>query len=357
MEASALTLESSATGQRQSTMQETGEGLVLLSGSDLRTLLTPKTVIEALHQAYRELAASHTDQGKSLAFAIEGGSAHVKAGVLPGSRAVLAAKVNVNLPNNWKMRRLPTIQGALLLVDTITGSPLALMDSIALTGIRTAATAMLAASFGARKDSKIAAIIGCGVQAHYQVEALRACFPIEEIRIFDIDEARAQSFAAVIGDDAIQVRTMATVAETVARTDICITCTTSTQAILTPDMDLAGCFVAAIGADNPQKSEIGPALMARARIFVDDLEQCTVSADLAHALRAGSLTRDGVHADLAELTAGQKAGRDNANELVIFDSCGSGLQDVAAAWAAYQNAHAKGVGARFNLAGQSKIVS
>ena len=78
----------------------------------------------------------------------------MKAGLLPGSRAALAAKVNVNLPGNFEKRQLPTIQGALLLADTITGRPLAVMDSMTLTAIRTAATAMLAAGFGARKDSK-----------------------------------------------------------------------------------------------------------------------------------------------------------------------------------------------------------
>src|SRR5690348_1007146 len=141
--------------------------MILLSGRNLRALLTPKSVIEALSQAYTALASNRSDQGKSLAFAIDGGSAHVKAGLLPGTKAVLAAKINVNLPDNARLRGLPTIQGAVLLSDTLSGAPLALMDSITLTGIRTAATAMLAAGFGARADSKVAAIIGCGAQARY----------------------------------------------------------------------------------------------------------------------------------------------------------------------------------------------
>ena len=328
-----------------------GELLILLSGRDLRALLKPKAVVEALHQTYRELSSNRGDQGKSLAFVLDGGSAHLKAGVLPGSRAVLAAKVNVNLPNNWKLRGLPTIQGAVLLLDAVTGRPLAVMDLMVLTGIRTAATAMLAAKFGARRDLKVAAIIGCGVQAHYQAEALRDCFPVEEIRLFDIDEARAQTFAATIGHPAIQVGVSASIQEAVEGADICVTCTTSTRPILTGQMDLAGCFVATVGADNPEKCEIEPALLERALIFVDDLEQCAVGADLAHALRSGSVTRDKVHSDLAELAAGQKAGRSNAKELVIFDSSGSGVQDVTAAWVAYESARSADTGMNFNLAG------
>jgi ornithine cyclodeaminase/alanine dehydrogenase-like protein (mu-crystallin family) len=335
----------------QNRLPNPGEGLLLLSGGDLRALLKPKTVVEALHQTYRELSSNRGDQGKSLAFVLDGGSAHLKAGVLPGSRAVLAAKVNVNLPNNLKLRGLPTIQGAVLLVDCVTGRPLALMDSMVLTGIRTAAAAMLAAKFGARKGSKVAAIIGCGVQAHYQVEALRDCFSVEEIRLFDIDEARARTFAATIGDQAIQVGVAASVQEAADGADICITCTTSTQPILTDQMGLIGCFVAAVGADNPEKCEIEPALLKRALIFVDDLEQCAVGADLAHALRSGFVTRDKVHSDLAELAAGQKVGRSDPKELVVFDSSGSGVQDVTAAWVAYQSARSAGAGMIFNLAG------
>lgn len=331
--------------------------LILLSGRDLQILLNPKDVIEALQETYRELASSRADAGKALAFAIEGGSAHVKAGLLPGSRAALAAKVNVNLPGNWEARRLPTIQGAVLLVDAITGRPLAVMDSVVLTAIRTAAVAMLAARFGARKDSKVAAIIGCGTQARYQADALLACFPIEDIRVFDKDATRARAFAAKIANPARRVMLATTVSEAVEGTDICITCTTSKQAVLTKDMGLAGCFVAAIGADNPEKCEIEPALMATARILVDDLDQCASGGDLAHALRAGLVSRDQVHADLADLAGHQKTGREKSGELVIFDSSGSGVQDVAAAWLAYRAAHATGTGTGFDLNGEGGLSS
>ena len=334
-----------------------GRELILLSARDLHALLEPKAVIAALHEAYRQLASNPADQGKSLAFAIEGGSAHVKAGLLPGARSALAAKVNVNLPDNWKLRHLPTIQGALLLADTITGQPLAVMDSTALTAIRTAATAMLAARFGARKNSRVAAIIGCGAQARYQLDALLVCFPIEEIRVFDIDATRARAFANIIAETGARAMPVTSASAAVERADICVTCTTSKTPVLTDDLDLAGCFIAAMGADNPEKSEIGPALMARARILVEDIEACAAGGDLAHALQAGSVSRDRIHADLARLVSGEKTGRDKVDELVIFDSCGSGIQDVAATWAAYQAARATGIGNRFDLTGQVNSVS
>jgi alanine dehydrogenase len=332
-------------------MSQTSPDIVLLSGRDLKRLLQPPIVIEALRTAYAALADNPGDQGRSVGFPIDGGSIHVKSGLLPGSRLAFASKVNVNLPDNARLHGLPTIQGVVVVSDAKDGRPLAIMDSIALTGVRTAATAALAALYGARKESKRAAIIGCGAQAGYQLEAMHAVFPLEVVRAFDIDEARAQAFAAENATPACVVTTAPSIGAAVTSADICITCTTSKSPILTEDLELKGCFVAAVGADNPEKHEVAPALMRRVRILVDDLEACASGGDLNHALRAGAVTKDHVHADLAELAAGRKQGRESPDELVIFDSSGSGVQDVATAWAAYQEAVRNGAGQRFDLCG------
>jgi alanine dehydrogenase len=169
--------------------------IVLLSARDLERLLRPVTTIAALRDAYAALADNRGDQARSVGFTVEGGSIHVKSGLLPGSHLAFASKVNVNLPENAKLRGLPTIQGIVVVSDAKNGRPLAVMDSIALTGIRTAATAALAAQYGARKDSTRAAIIGCGAQAKYQLEAMRSGFALRAVRVFDLDRARAEAFA------------------------------------------------------------------------------------------------------------------------------------------------------------------
>jgi alanine dehydrogenase len=183
---------------------------------------------------------------------------------------------------------------------------LALMESMTLTGIRTAATAALAAQYGARRESKRAAIIGSGAQAKYQFEAMRAVFALQTVRVFDIDASRAKAFAAACSTPACLVEATSNMRDAVTDADICITCTTSRTPVLTEDFHLKGCFVAAVGADNPEKHEIAPALMRGARILVDDVEACASGGDLNHALRAGAVTKDRVHADLAELSAGHK---------------------------------------------------
>src|SRR5262245_60099331 len=92
------------------------------------------------------------------------------------------------------------------------------------------------------------------------------------------------------------VRSVDRVRDAVADADICVTCTTSKSPALTEELQLRGCFVAAVGADNPEKHEIAPALMRRARILVDDIDACASGGDLNHALRAGTITKDQVHA-------------------------------------------------------------
>jgi len=171
------------------------------------------------------------------------------------------------------------------------------------------------------------------------------------VRVFDIDAARAEAFASACSTPRSPVKVAFSVREAAAQSDICVTCTTSKFPVLREDLDLRGCFVAAVGADNPEKHEIAPALVGRARILVDDLDACASGGDLNHALRAKVVTKDQVHADLADLAAGRKLGRMADEELVIFDSSGSGVQDVAVAWAAYQQASRTEVGGRFNLSG------
>jgi len=171
------------------------------------------------------------------------------------------------------------------------------------------------------------------------------------VRVFDIDSVRAEAFARANSTATCSATAAPDVRDAVRDVDICITCTTSKSPILTDDLDLRGCFIAAIGADNPDKQEIAPALMRRARVIVDDIEACASGGDLNHALRAGAMSKDQVHADLADLAAGRKRGRMTEDELVIFDSSGSGVQDVAAAWVAYREGCRTGIGGRFDLSG------
>jgi ornithine cyclodeaminase/alanine dehydrogenase-like protein (mu-crystallin family) len=133
------------------------------------------------------------------------------------------------------------------------------------------------------------------------------------------------------------------------KSDVIVTCTTATEPFLGPDDVRPGTFIAAVGADNPHKSEIRPALMAKAVVVTDILDQCIEMGDLHHAIDAGAMTKEDAHAELGELICGTAQGRTGPDQITIFDSSGTGIQDVAAAAKAYQLALAHHRGSRVEL--------
>ncbi len=190
----------------------------------------------------------------------------------------------------------------------------------------------MAAKHLARTDSKVATICGCGNQGRIQLRALRKVRHLERAYAFDLDRERARRFARELTAElGIDVQAVPDLSEAVRRSDICVTCTPSRRHFLNRQDVAPGTFIAAVGADNPEKQELDPALMASSKVVVDLLEQCATIGDLHHALEQGLLTRADVQAELAEVVSGRKPGRTSAEETIIFDSTGTALQDVAAA--------------------------
>lgn len=312
--------------------------VLLLSAKDLAEHLTPEVCLEALDQAYKNLAEDPGSAPKTLGFKTNEGSFHIKAGVFPKTRQIFAAKLNANFPGN-PARGLPTIQGLVILVDGNNGIPLAVMDSGKLTAIRTAAANALAARYGARKDSRVVTIIGCGMQAGYVLEAFAGELPLKQVFVFDKEPTKARAFAKTHHEKKkVFVNACRDLAAVTKISDVIITCTTAKSPVLMKGDVRPGTFIAALGADNSEKQELDPELFGGAGILVDDLEKCALEGELHHALDAGVITKADVRADLCQLASGQKAGREGDDEIVIFDSLGTGLQDVAAADAAYRAA-------------------
>lgn len=128
-----------------------------------------------------------------------------------------------------------------------------------------------------------------------------------------------------------------------------MTCTPSRSPLLGPADVVAGTFIAAIGADSHDKQELEATLVASAAVVVDHLEQCAAIDELHHALAARLMTREDVRAELADVVAGRRPGRQDERELWIFDSTGTALQGVAAAAAVYERALAAGRGHELDL--------
>jgi len=313
---------------------------LILTRRDIASLMTPDDYLAAADAAFRALAEGRLDSPLPMHIAGEGGGGfHVK-GARLGDHA--AFKLNGNFPKNPE-RGLPTIQGAVLFADTRNGSLLAIMDSIEITLQRTASASALAARCLARPGSTQLAICGCGAQARPQLRAIANVLPLKTVKAWDREFARASDFAAEMRTSlGLDVQPARELAEATRDSDVIVTCTTSREPFLTSEVVRAGTFIAAVGADNPDKSEIAPELMARAKVVTDVLEQCVVMGDLHHAIAAGRMTRERVHAELADVVAGTKPGRTSAAEIIIFDSTGTAAQDVTAAAKIYARASERG---------------
>jgi ornithine cyclodeaminase/alanine dehydrogenase-like protein (mu-crystallin family) len=303
--------------------------MLILSAEDVRRLLTIDDCIAAVDEAFRLPRVGPA----SLSLHVDGGAFHVKAAA---QRNAVVVKVNGNFFDN-PARGLPRIQGVIVFADATNGRPLAVMDSIEITILRTGAATAVAANYLARRDAHTLLVCGCGLQGRISIEAIRRVRTIDEVLLYDVDRSRAEALASVVGG---------TVVDELRDADIVVTCTPSRRAFL--GHARRGTFIAAVGADSSEKQELEPALMAGSAVIVDDLAQCASFGDLRGAIAAGVMTERDVRGTLSEVVSGA-VGRSSEDEVVIFDSTGTAIQDVAAAAIVYERAIAAGVGTHVRL--------
>jgi ornithine cyclodeaminase/alanine dehydrogenase-like protein (mu-crystallin family) len=315
-----------------------GPETLILTRREIAGLMTRGAWLEAVETGFRAAAEGKAQAPPPMTLRGEGGAFHAKGASLALGRPYAALKLNGNFPDNPATHGLPTIQGALLLCDGGTGALLAIMDSIEITLRRTAAATALAASFLARPGSATILICGCGEQGRVQLDALRDILPLRRAFAWDRDEQRARVFAAEMSDEALAVEPVAELAAAARQCDVIVTCTTAREPFLQPSFVGPETFVAAVGADSPDKSEVDPRLMAKALVVADVLDQCAVMGDLRLAFASALMTPGGVHAELGDLVAGRKPGRTSDAQVTLFDSTGTALQDVAAAAFVYERA-------------------
>jgi len=313
---------------------------LVLTATDVTRVLDIRACIDAVARALCAHEAGATRGPASSGLTLRDGSVHAKlAAVETNGRTFVAVKANINLPGNPVRHARPTIQGALLLFDGDTGQPLLVMDSIVVTSVRTAAVAALAARHLSLAASHTITIVGCGAQGEAQLEAMCAVRELRAAFAVDTDRDKATDFAHRMSAALeIDVQPTSNLASAIRKSDICVTCTTSQAPFVYREHLHPGLFVAAVGADNPAKQEIDAAAMANSRVVVDSLTACAASSDLHHAIVAKAMSEEDVYAELSAIVAGRVPGRLRPDEVFIFDSTGTALQDVAAAVLVYERA-------------------
>jgi len=222
-----------------------------------------------------------------------GGGFHIKAAGLVGERSYFfATKTNANFSDNPRRWGPPTIQGTIVLADAANGTPLAIMDSGSVTALRTGAATAVAATFLARPTHARRPSWAATFRANSSSPRSRPCFPCDTscsstliMRVLKNSRRGPQPAMGLSVEHTKDLRAA------VQASDVCVTCTTSRRAFLEARDVAPGTFIAAVGADNPEKQELEPSLLASATLVVDVLHQCGEIGELHHALAAGVLTR------------------------------------------------------------------
>ncbi len=324
------------------------KGTLLLRRSEVARLLSLDDCIAAVEEAFRLRGQGKMPNAATLSAHVPDGAFHVKAATA-AAHDYFVAKLNGNFPSNPGQNGLPAIQGVIVLCDANNGSPLAVMDSIEVTILRTGAATAVAAKYLARKDAATAAICGCGNQGRVQLRALTRVRAIRRAFAFDLDTTAAANFARDMSAELkVEVSAARSVEQALGSAELCVTCTPSQKYFVTREMVRPGTFIAGVGADNPAKQELDPALLANARLFVDDAAQCAAMGDLHHAIDAGLLSKDQC-TELGAVVAGCKPGRESEDEITVFDSTGVAFEDLTAAKIVYLRANAEGMGSRIDF--------
>jgi ornithine cyclodeaminase/alanine dehydrogenase len=312
---------------------------LVLRRQDVAQLLTLDACIEAVEEAFRQLGSGQVQQPTVLGMHAGRGGFHVKAALFNrGSKQYFAVKCNANFSDNMRSFGLPAIQGLIILCDAQSGYPLAIMDSIEITILRTGAATAIAAKHLARPDSRVATICGCGNQGRVQLRALTRVLPIERVFAIDIDPATASTFASELTQElGISVEPFSNLGIALGASDVCVTCTPSSRPYVRVEYVRPGTFIAAVGADSSEKQELDPMLLRVGTIVVDVLEQCSVMGELHHAIEAKLVESKDVHAVLGEIVTGVRPGRMTQDAITIFDSTGTAIQDAAAAVAVFSS--------------------
>jgi len=320
----------------------------ILTEADLRKAVPlDLDAVDCVESAFRALAGGGVVMPPILSMAIKdfNGEVDVKTAYVPGLES-FALKVSPGFFDNPKIG-LPSTSGLMILFSARTGMLEALLlDNGYLTDVRTAAAGAVAARHLSRENASKACIIGSGMQARLQLEALTLVRPIRTATIWARDPDKAARAASdLTAELGIEVRASDDAAAAVAEADVIVTTTPAAEPVLKAEWLRPGQHVIAMGSDQEHKNELDPACFARADLYVPDrLSQTRILGELRSAIAAGLIAAEADFAELGAIVAGAAPGRTGADQITIADLTGTGVQDTAIATHARQRASHAGLG-------------
>jgi alanine dehydrogenase len=312
--------------------------LLVLSKDDLKEVLTMKATIDAVEEAFRGLATGQVVMPQPFLIDVHkhNGVWGVKSALI-NNQDVVGVKLSSGYFENPQKYGLPSITGVVVIADSAKGIPLAVMDALYITAYRTGAVAGVAARHLARRDSEVAAIFGAGAQGRTQLLALNEVLDLKEVRVYDIIRPAAEKYAEEMGRQlGLDIKVAESVEAALSGVDVVSTATPSREPYIRAEWVGEGVHITTVGSDHKGKQELDTPIYSRASKVVVDKREVALEKDY--------LSPEIIYAELGEVVAGLKPGREDEQELTIMDSSGLGIQDVAAGLAAYRLAKERGLG-------------
>ena len=302
----------------------------VFEADELNALLAGPGLVEALREAFRAGASAPTRHHHPIPVP---GGADATLFLMPAWQAGGHAGVKIVgvFPGNAE-RGLPSVHGSYVLLDATTGAPLAVMDGTTLTRLRTGAASALAASYLARAESATLVMVGTGALAPHLVAAHASVRPIREVRVWGRRREKAEALAAQLAAPGRRVCAVADLEAAVRTADVVSCATLSREPLIRGEWLRPGTHVDLVGGFTPEMREADDEAVRRSRVFVDTRAGALAEAgDLIQPLRRGAWREDDLAGDLEQLTRGLRPGRRSADEITLFKSVGTALEDLAAA--------------------------
>lgn len=328
--------------------------MLVLSEQDQRKILTVKEAIEAVSVALQEFSGHRAlSPNRTFLPVTKGnGMSIFMPSSVEGTDSLGIKFVSVFPDNGLKGKK--TIYGVVIMADVQTGEPIALLEASYLTALRTGAASGLATRYLAKENAKTLAVVGTGAQARGAVNAVAAVREIEQIRLYNRTPQKAVEFADELSDQfggSIEVIVTSSADEAVAGTDIVVTSTNAQKPVFSAASISAGAHINAIGSYRPTMQELPTDLIVRAnKVVVESVEGALdETGDLLLPIEAGVFAADRIYAELGEIAAGDKKGRESDDEITVFKSVGLAVMDVVVAKAMIDKAKELGLGQQVSL--------
>lgn len=319
---------------------------LILTQREIARLVTMRTAIRIVREVFKAMARGRAVMPPKLYLTLPRGDDFraMPAFVRPAACGV--KWVNVH-PRN-RRRGLPTVMAIIVVNDPLTGFPLAVLDGLWVTKLRTAAAAAVAARALARRTSRVVGLIGCGAQADAQVLALSELFSLRRVNVWGRAPREAKRFCARLKRQLPQVSCVpcSSVQACVREADLIVTLTPSRRPLVQRTWLRPGVHINAVGADAPGKQELDPRILNEAMVVVDERQQAIHGGEINVPIRRGQFRPRAIHASLGEILLRRKRSRRSAQELTVFDSTGLAVHDVALAHEIVRQARRRGIGRR-----------